>query len=208
MNTDTPDKSSLIDRLQSLPRAGRWGVYGLIIILGLWIYTEPVLGLAAKWNAEADRAQEALNRTRDPIAARRPVDNVRDTIGMLGSVEVPTGESSTSEQLKTVVNEILKRYPVSKDSLLTQAPSKLKQDTLRAVVRSGQQAQKITGQLDFDAGDQDAARIIAELEASEAIESIRSVRLTKLGQNRVSARLTLEAWVISSTNPAATGGRR
>jgi len=94
---------------------------------------------------------------------------------------------------------VLKRHRVSDDSFNYRGPEKLPRGTLSKILRTSQRAERITGDLRFDAAPTEAIAIIAELEATPTIEAVSDVRMTlQGGRQKVRVDLTVESWIISS----------
>ena len=129
----------------------------------------------------------------------RKLRSLREPMLALGGVVPPGDESQGNRALQSVVNDVLKRHTVSRDSFKYRGASKLPRGTLRTVVGSGQRLERISGDLSFEAQPKAALSIISELEDSPAIESITSVRLSmQAGPGKVRVDLTLEAWIVGS----------
>ena len=79
-------------------------------------------------------------------------------------------------KVNDVVNEVLKGHTVSNASFSYRGPAKLPRGTLSRVIAPGQQVERITADLGFDATPDETLAIIGELEASPHIEGIGSVR--------------------------------
>ncbi|MHC4709371.1 MAG: hypothetical protein ACYTA3_02855 [Planctomycetota bacterium] len=186
-------------RYRRLPRAGQWAVAAALGAVLLIIWTDYVLALAAVWNEQADAL---LADAREAAGGERRLsrmNGLRNTIQGLGPVQRPGTESQAELALNDAVNEVLKRHRVSDDSFNYRGPEKLPRGTLSEILRTSQRAERITGDLRFDASPTEAIAIIAELEASPTIEAVSDVRMTlQGGRQKVRVDLTVESWIVSS----------
>jgi hypothetical protein len=186
-------------RYRRLPRAGQWAVVAVLGIALFMIWDYYVLSLAAAWNEQAD---DLLADAREAAGGERRLsrmNGLRNTIQGLGPVQRPGTESQAELALNDAVNEVLKRHRVSDDSFNYRGPEKLPRGTLSEVLRTSQRAERITGDLRFDASPTEAIAIIAELEASPTIEAVSDVRMTlQGGRQKVRVDLTVESWIVSS----------
>jgi hypothetical protein len=186
-------------RYRRLPRAGQWAVAAALGAVLLIIWTDYVLALAAVWNEQADAL---LADAREAAGGERRLsrmNGLRNTIQGLGPVQRPGTESQAELALNDAVNEVLKRHRVSEDSFNYRGPEKLPRGTLSEILRTSQRAERITGDLRFDASPTEAIAIIAELEASPTIEAVSDVRMTlQGGRQKVRVDLTVESWIVSS----------
>ncbi|MHC4141359.1 MAG: hypothetical protein ACYSUF_05565 [Planctomycetota bacterium] len=186
-------------RYRRLPRAGQWAVAAALGAVLLIIWTDYVLALAAVWNEQADAL---LADAREAAGGERRLsrmNGLRNTIQGLGPIQRPGTESQAELALNDAVNEVLKRHRVSDDSFNYRGPEKLPRGTLSEILRTSQRAERITGDLRFDASPTEAIAIIAELEASPTIEAVSDVRMTlQGGRQKVRVDLTVESWIVSS----------
>jgi len=186
-------------RYRRLPRAGQWAVAAALGAVLLIIWTDYVLALAAAWNEQADAL---LADAREAAGGERRLsrmNGLRNTIQGLGPLQRPGTESQAELALNDAVNEVLKRRRVSDDSFNYRGPEKLPRGTLSEILRTSQRAERITGDLRFDASPTEAIAIIAELEASPTIEAVSDVRMTlQGGRQKVRVDLTVESWIVSS----------
>jgi hypothetical protein len=186
-------------RYRRLPRAGQWAVAAVLGGVLLIVWNDYVLSLAADWNEQAD---ELLADAREAAGGERRLsrmNGLRDIIQALGPVQRPGTEAQAELALNDAVNEVLKRHRVSDDSFNYRGPEKLPRGTLSEILRTSQRAERITGDLRFDAAPTEAIAIIAELEASPTIEAVSDVRMTlQGGRQKVRVDLTVESWIVSS----------
>jgi len=200
------DAQQYWQRFRRLPRAGQWAIGGGVLVLALLFYSDYVLRWAGEWNEQADRlladAREAAGGSRR--ASR--VQGLRDVIQGLGPVQRPADEEEAEMALNAVVNEVLARHTVSRDSFNYRGPSKLKRGTLSEILQPGEHVESISGNLRFDATPEEAVAIIAELETHPTVEAISDVRIAKqTGPHKVTVDLTVESWIVSRERRSRRG---
>ena len=194
-------------RYRQLPRAGRWAVgAAVLIVLGL-LWRDYVLAQTVRWNEAGDKLVADVAEATGVDVRIKGVDALQDSIRALGELERPQEESEAEAAITAAINDVLKRHIVSDDSFNYRGPGKLARGTLSNVLRPGQEAQRVTVDLRFDATPEAAIDIIAELEASPRIEAVSSVHLTKQTSGRkVKVDLTVESWIVSASRRPRRGG--
>ncbi|MEE9128772.1 MAG: hypothetical protein V3T84_02050 [Phycisphaerales bacterium] len=205
------EQSTWSQRFAQLPRAAQWALVGAVAIITLLIYTDYLWKFADNWNDEADGIRSQVRQaTLTNSRLDRIDDRMEDLISGVGPVVKPTTEADANKALTQSVNEILKLHSVSKDDFKIRPPARLPTGTLEKIVQGrNQRVERLTGELRFDASPEHTLAIIAELESSEDIESVSHVRLNKLpGTRKLSVRLTVEAWILSSVAGRGTGVSR
>ena len=65
------------------------------------------------------------------------------------------------------------------------------------IAQSGEQIERVIGDLYFEARQSEILDVIAALESSPWIDSVSSVRLTRMDGRLIRVNLSLEAWVVS-----------
>jgi hypothetical protein len=191
---------------KKLPRAARWAVSAGVIVLGLLLYIDNVVSLAVRWNEQSEELLVNLRRASGGEGRLDRLDTLRDVVRAIGPVQKPRPDADAENAFNDVVSGVLKKHPVTRDSFSYRGASKLPGGTLARVM--GREVQKITGDLRFDATQEDAIAVIAELEDSPDIEAITNVRITRQAnaKNKVTVDLTVEAWITAGTSRVRTGG--
>jgi hypothetical protein len=189
-----------------MPRAGQWAIGGGVLVLVLLFYADYIMLWAGEWNEQADHllvdAREAAGGDRRDTQVR----NLRNVIQGLGPVERPGDEEEAEVALNDVVNEVLARHTVSRDSFNYRGPTKLKRGTLGEILEPGEHVESISGNLRFDASPEDAIAIIAELESHPTIEAVSDVRIAKQsGPRKVTVDLTIESWIVAHERRSRRG---
>jgi hypothetical protein len=201
----------MIERFRQMPRALQWAaIAGAGIVLFL-LWDSMIRPIGEEWDRKADRIESALTQSRDVEASRSRVEQLAGPILSLGPVELPRGTADALQNLNETVDAVLAGYKgkVGNTDFAIQTPSKLGRTALSELLSGNQIAQRVPATLRFEATPEDAIAIIAELEASPAIESITNVSLARAGgvrgAKKLSVQLTLEAWAIG-TAPNTRGG--
>ncbi len=204
------EQSTWAQRFAQLPRAAQWALIGTVVIIAMLIYTDYLWKFADEWNDEADGIQSQVRQAALTNSGFDRLDRMKDLISGVGPVVKPTTEADANKALTQSVNAILKLHSVSNDDFKIRPPARLPTGTLEKIVQGrNQRVERLTGELRFDASPEHTLAIIAELESSEDIESVSHVRLNKLpGTRKLSVRLTVEAWILSSVAGRRTGVSR
>ena len=191
------DTQAIWQTFRRLPRAAQWAVGGAAVVVVALIWQDYVLKFTDDLNQEADRLLAQVSEVAASGQRLKNLQAVKDVARGLGEVEKPGRERDAEAALNDAVNQVLKRHTVSRDSYNYRGPSQLRRGTLARIIPPGQQVERITGDLRFDATPHAAVAIIAQLEKSPRIEAVSNVRLTKESGQKVSVDLTIEAWVVS-----------
>lgn len=204
------EQSTWAQRFAQLPRAAQWALIGTVVIIAMLIYTDYLWKFADEWNDEADGIQSQVRQAALTNSGFDRLDRMKDLISGVGPVVKPTTEADANKALTQSVNAILKLHSVSNDDFKIRPPARLPTGTLEKIVQGrNQRVERLTGELRFDASLEHTIAILAELESSEDIESVSHVRLNKLpGTRKLSVRLTVEAWILSSVAGRRTGVSR
>ena len=204
------EQSTWSQRFAQLPRAAQWALIGAVVIIALLIYTDYLWKFADEWNDEADGIRSQVRQAALTNSGFDRIDRMKDLISGVGPVVKPTSEADANKALTQSVNAILKLHSVSNDDFKIRPPARLPTGTLEKIVQGrNQRVERLTGELRFDASPEHTLAILAELESSEDIESVSHVRLNKLpGTRKLSVRLTVEAWILSSVARRGTGVSR
>lgn len=196
--TRTWSTSTIMQRFNRMPRAARWAVSAGIVVILFLVYDEAVGPLTRSWNDQADHMLADVERAAGGRQQQRKLRSIKESVLALGPVQMPAGESEGNAELHAIVNDVLKRHPVSNDSFNYRGASKLPRGTLRSALDPGQRIERVSGDLRFDAEPDRALAIITEIEDSPYVESISSIRLTRQGGPRITVDLTIEAWIVGT----------
>ncbi len=203
------EQSTWSQRFAQLPRAAQWALVGAVVIIAV-LFTDYLWKFADEWNDEADGIRSQVRQAALTNSGFDRIDRMKDLISGVGPVVKPTTEADANKALTQSVNAILKLHSVSNDDFKIRPPAPLPTGTLEKIIQGrNQRVERLTGELRFDASPEHTLAIIAELESSEDIESVSHVRLNKKpGTRKLSVRLTVEAWILSSVARRGTGVSR
>ncbi len=195
----TPADRTLWQRFEQLPRAGRWAICAAVVITVFLIWNDFIGPQTASFNEEARTllARHEMIRGRQRL---RQVKMLAEPIRGLGTVEEPGNRAESGQALIRAVIEVLKKHSVSDDSWVLGNPTNLPQGTLTELTGDGGRVHRITADVRFDTGPEEATAIIAELEERPEIEAISNLRLSRRhgGRRKVRVALTLDAWIVSA----------
>lgn len=197
------DRNPTLARIRALPKAGQLGVLAAALLMAWLALEQWSWSWARSWSEQADRIERALADSSELASSVDPVAG--SGAELYGPVDPPGGESEGAEAMARAVVDVVKKHSVSQFSF----------DAQRASTRLGgaqtsfgnQKLSRVQGDLQFEATPAETAKIIAELEASPAIEAVSAVRMQRReNDNRVGVRMTVEAWVFASRSGAGRTG--
>ena len=128
----------IVQRFKELPRAAQWAIAAAIAVVVFLIYDAGVRPVTQAWNEKAEAMLDDFGNAAGGRQRERKLRSLREPMLALGGVVPPGDESQGNRALQSVVNDVLKRHTVSRDSFKYRGASKLPRGTLRTVVGSGQ----------------------------------------------------------------------
>ncbi|MBC24363.1 MAG: hypothetical protein CMJ32_10675 [Phycisphaerae bacterium] len=182
------------------------GSIAVLAVMVLFLLADEYLwAVARQWNQSADRYAEILHEGASKEAEFSP--RMEATIRAVGPVNIPSTEADGAKKLSRTINSILKDHKIYNDSYDNFGGAKLPSDALTSITSStGGRIEKVTGRLQFDASPEEALKIISEIESNPEIESISSLRITRMERmTRVTVKMTVEAWIMSPLNAGRRG---
>lgn len=196
------DRNPTLARIRALPPGKRAAVVGGALLLAWLALEQWSWSWARDWSERGDRIEQALAESRALASGDDPA--ARAGAELFGPVEPPAGETEGAAAMTQAVVDVVKRHTTTNFSFDAQrASSRLPGNVTLA--GASERLSRVSGELRFEATPSEAAKIIQELEASQAIEAISALRLEKIdNETRLKVRLTVEAWVFGSRGP----GRR
>ncbi len=190
-----------------LPKTVQWSIGAAVVAVLFLAWNDFVVRLTDDWDGRAQRMLANVDKAAGDAQRLQSLGRLRPVVLGLGPLDAPGPESDGEKRLNKAINEVLKQHTVLHDSFSYRGPSKLRRGTLSRVIAPGQQVERITGDLRFDAKPETAMKIIAALEASADIDAISSLRMTRQpGPRRVTVVLTVEAWIVSAERRRRGGG--
>jgi hypothetical protein len=187
----------LVDRYRALPRALQWGVLTVIGVAAFLLWDATIRPLTDDLDRQAASIEADVGRIRAGESIAEDFNKVARVVECLGPVAKPGGQGDGADDLTRIVNDVIKKRAVSDWSFDMRLQGKLPTGAL-ASIGDGKRLERLAGDLRFTATTEDAMAVIAELESSPEIESIKSLRVTKDANRKVKVNLSLESWVLPS----------
>ncbi len=184
----------LLDRISSFPRAIQWAIWAAICTFAFLLWDATIADVAAGWAAKSDTIEMQINEVNKPIVLK---SSTKHAISAFGEVQLPREKADGSSGLTNAIHDILASSRVRNDEFTRTKTTRMRSSALPGIAQSGQQIEQVIGDLHFEARQSDILNVIADLESSPWIDSISSVRLTRLDGRLIRVNLSLEAWVIS-----------
>lgn len=186
------------ERLRTYPMWLRALLAVLVVAAVGLLWHDFVWAPAARWNEAVDRD---LARLAEAAERQRELDRpLQEAIAQLGPVEVPSPEQAAVVELQQAINEVLAEHGVTGERVTSKGQIKLGRGSLPGLVRPEFQAVRVTNELQFMAGQEQAMAVIRALEARPEIEAISTARIARSTDIRrpkqVTVNLTVEAWAI------------
>jgi len=184
----------VLARYHALPRAGRWAAIAAVIFGGFALLNNVLWPIADRINGRADRLAIVLSRAAD--RAEGLPDELSETVLAHGPNSVPRSETDGKEKLASAIAEIFKKKGINPGQDIRPAQS-LPQAVLPEVVAEvgGTRMGKTVAEIRFEGTPDAVTAVLAEFEASSAIDAIGDVRLNyNPSTKRVTAQVSLEKW--------------
>jgi hypothetical protein len=200
---------SLFDRFMQMPRVMQWAIGAAVAILLFLVWDDNIRPMGEAWDRRAASIERQVARAREAADLERRITGRRDLIRQLGPVDVPAADEEGRESLHALIVDTVRRYrSVTNDSFNLSGGADRLPATVSALIfadtaQAGRRLVRISGDLRFDAEPEDAAAIIAALEARPEVESISLVRMLRKDGRTLGVTLTINAWVVQSSRPAA-----
>lgn len=194
--------NKLFDSIEKQPRVMQWAIYAVAFLAAFMVWSSVIEPLRQEWADEVATIEANISEVRAASDLARDFGKHKDTIVSLGKVDVPETRRAATVKINEAVAAILDRHrsKINEDSFeLTSGRMLDKRDTAR-LLGGSITGERLNGKLEFEADRLVVSEIIAELEANEHIEAVRSVRLTHLGRDNVRALIEFEAWVIAENS--------
>lgn len=201
----SPATMHLWDRFRAMPRAVQWAVWAAAATAVTLLWTDVFMARTNDWNDRADGTLARIEEVRSGGLRLDRLESLEPYVRAIGAVNRPEGQAEAADALADAINDVLAAHTVTGDSALIRPPQKLPRETMTALLGPGERAYKLTAEVSFDATPEEAVAIIAELEARTEIESVSAVRLVKRGNNKVTADITVESWLVKKEKSLGGG---
>ena len=199
---------SLTARYKQLPRAGRWGVWLVVILIVYFLAVEPAVDWSSKKAAEAARLEKALtDRTRLGAESGTATDALQRSIVAFGGPKPPrAGVADPGGVLSQKTSDLAAKHGVT-----------VKRRTRRGSTPvtgfdwNGAKVERVSLELVVECDTEKFVALLKDLEASPDITQVSSVRMNKLPEQGVSlsdsvvmqVTLVPEMWVLPRAGAAA-----
>lgn len=213
--------NSLLKRYNSLPRAGRWMVWTVGLVVGYFGVVEPILELTAASKASADALAAGIAReqalTSQDSEQGRILENGRRSFG---EPYLPEDPANKPESLHKAVDQILQKHSIG-DRTKNERHIRIAGDEatqLLGALAATSTIERLILDITFEAAPDVVAAILAELEQAKEVASISRIEIRRLdvgvrgasapssGAKVVKATISPEAWVITSSGPGSSPG--
>lgn len=180
----------------SLPRAGRWLVWFVVLVLGFIFVNDYLLKLYDRWDARANQLESQLLRLRDLGSSESDEGRVIAT-GMtgFGRPALPSSPAMVAQSLTRRVNDVFDLAGVDdRTQIEKNASFKSKQ--------TDERLERIILEVTFEAEPHTITQIIADLESSAEVTTVSRIRIDKGNRSgdrasntqTVRATIAAEAW--------------
>ncbi len=185
--------SALTGRFKALPARQQWMLVGLAVVGFYFVADEYLWSVARQWESNGDRIESALNRSSSRNALVTP-ELVR-AVSVFGAVEPPGRNDQDRIELGNAINEVFKRHNVTGSSFDSRAAQRLKDPD--GNIFGGIGIDRVQAEVKFEVTPDELPKVLAEIEAHPAVESISTLRLQRTpdATKRMQVQATIEAWV-------------
>ncbi|MBC8202547.1 MAG: hypothetical protein H8E91_01845 [Planctomycetes bacterium] len=184
----------LLDRIAAFPRAIQWAIWAAVGTIAFLMWDASIAEIAADWSSKADTIEMQIREVNKPT---RLTASTKSAITAFGEVQLPREKADGASGLTNAIHEILGSSRVRDDDFKRTKTTRMRSNALPGIAQSGQQIEQVIGDLHFEARQSDVLNVIADLESSPWIDTISSVRLTRIDERLIRVNLSLEAWVVS-----------
>jgi hypothetical protein len=184
----------LLDRIAAFPRAIQWAIWATIGTIVFLMWDATIAQVAADWSSKADTIEMQIREVNKPA---RLTSSTKSAITAFGEVQLPREKADGASGLTNAIHEILASSRVRDDDFKRTKTTRMRSSALPGIAQSGQQIEQVIGDLHFEARQSEVLNVIADLESSPWIDTISSVRLTRIDERLIRVNLSLEAWVVS-----------
>lgn len=185
-----------LTQLSTWSRAMQWAFWAAAFTLAFLIWDATVAELGATWYAEVKQKEVQIKELQRPTTL---TSTIKNAVTSFGEVELPRKKSEGATALTEAVHEILGKHRVKNDEYTRTKTNRMKSGSLPGIVSSGQHVEKVIGDIRFEATQEEVLNVIAEFESSPWIDAISNVRLSKKDGRMIRVDLSVEAWVVSTT---------
>jgi hypothetical protein len=210
--------STFSTRYKQLPRAGRWGVWLVAVLIAYFAAIEPAVDWSARKATEAERLEKSLAARTRLGSETSASDTLQRSIVAFGGPKPPrSGISDPGGLLSQKTSDLATKHGVT-------VKSRTRRDStsVTGLDWNGSKVDRYALELVFECDTEKFLALLKDLEASPDITDISAVRMTKLAEPGASSlaestvmQVTIvpEMWVIKGSDskvaepaPAAPSG--
>lgn len=174
----------------------QWGAGVVIAAVMYAAIDDTTWAIARQWSSEADQLEALLVRAEKLKVLPADIENA---VVVHGQVRSPRDESTGSQSLAEAITGVMDANRITSFSFEARTGSKLPAGTFSGALPAGRRVERISAEVSFTTGQDEAFKALSEIESNEAVDAIRTVRLDwDDGSRKVSVRTTVDAWVIAS----------
>ncbi len=186
------------NKFRDLPRAARWGIVAVGLLVAYFLVIEPVIDTINKVNSKADdRIGQLVALTHDPSG------NAADIalgVRKFGEVLLPGDEQTRSVAFNRRVSAILAKHKINDNSTTRKMP--LGQGPLKDVYGDASRIDRLVREVQFEGTPEDIAAVISELESAPEVAAVSRIQIRHGDQKDTAGRIlkatvSAEAWIVS-----------
>jgi hypothetical protein len=185
----------------SLPRALKWAIFGLGLVLVYFGAVEPSVEAINTASNSADQNEATVRAFTAEGGTKKAVQTVQTLelgIRRYGDVEFLGDESTRTLQFNSAIDKILSDAKVLGGKSSTKNVS-LGQGVLTAKLGTDTRVMRVVRDIDFEATPEDVAAVVAALERTPVVATVSRVSIRtiegKESERLVHATITAEAWI-------------
>ncbi|MDP7008994.1 MAG: hypothetical protein QGI78_05430 [Phycisphaerales bacterium] len=186
--------TQFLDRVSMFPRAFQWAIWAGIGTVLFLMWDASIAEVAANWSSRADTIEMQIREVNKPV---RLTSSTKNAITAFGEVQLPRDKAEGASGLTNAIHDILAESNVRNDEFKRTKTTRMRSSALPGIAQSGQQIEQVIGDLHFDARQSEILDVLAALESSPWVDSVSSVRLTRMDNRLIKVNLSLEAWVVT-----------
>jgi hypothetical protein len=193
--------TDLLDRFAVLPRAARWALVALAVVLLYFALIEPVID---RYNTYSGRADDRLAALRDLRRRAAQGDSGAAALGVrrFGLVELPGDPELRSVAFNRKVTEILQKHGVTRHNSTTRNVPLGATGPLAGTLGQNERIDRVVREVQFDAEPEAISAVLADLERTPEVAAVSRVQLRRASApdgppRALNATIAAEAWVIT-----------
>ena len=190
----TQSLQNLVDRIAEFPRAIQWAIWAAIGTIAFLMWDVTIADIAANWSSKADTIEMQIKEVNSPIVL---TSSTRNAVTAFGEVQLPRDKAEGASGLTNAIHEIIASSKVRNDDFKRTKTTRMRSSSMPGIAQSGEQIEQVIGDLHFEARQSEILDVVAALESSPWIDSVSSVRFTRMDGRLIRVNLSLEAWVVS-----------